>query len=329
MSQAIANPVTYSLDQLTPDILAAIQAGVEGNEMAGTDSVISDALSFPYLSLKGRLFRIKEGEEETPLGVEQAVVVLAHYPHGPRKTAKSYYAGDYEEGKSGPPDCMSFDGITPWSGISEPQNTACNGCEHNVWGSGKSGKGRACRDEYRLAVVRLEDIQAGVWSPLLLLVSPAALKGYRAFRKAVQSRNLPLNMVAVTLKFDERASYPLLTFPLNSIQLLDKSLLPKVIAEGNNPLAREMVGLPTSDTPVLPSPAPVQQAAPVAAAPVAVTPAAPAPAAPVQAEAPAPAAPAPVTPAPVQQVETLNPADDLDMDATLAALDAIAESEEG
>ncbi len=65
--------------------------------------------------------------------------------------AKSYWKKSLDDGGStGPPDCASVDGLTPYS--KEPVSQSCAACPLNKFGSAENGRGKACRDSKRLVV---------------------------------------------------------------------------------------------------------------------------------------------------------------------------------
>lgn len=71
---------------------------------------------------------------------------------------RSYYAREYDANDKSPPDCYSFDNITPHEKASNKQSDACESCEHNAWGSGPRGRGKACKEGMRLAFMRYDKI---------------------------------------------------------------------------------------------------------------------------------------------------------------------------
>ena len=237
-----------------PDNLKALFAAAMAETGEDKDDLSTGGQSFPVLSTRGKQFRIRRGEEETDLGDKQRVIIVGRYPHERRKTAKSFYLTAYDP-KAPPrgPDCMSFDGINPIGGYvlddetdeyvqRAPQAPSCEGCEHNVWGTGTNGKGRRCRDEYRLSVVRIEDAEQGNWTPLLFLVTPGAIKSYTTFRDLLKAQGVPLAAASVELSFDSKASVPVVVF--SGVQVVSPALMAQALSAGQQDAAREMLGLP-------------------------------------------------------------------------------------
>ena len=192
-----------ALNTLSPEMRALFaQVMEESGEDQGRQSA-AGATPSPRCPCGTRSSASRDNGEEVELGNEQRVVIVKHYPHEARKNAKSYYDVEYSEARRTGPACLSYDGINPIGGMRLMEDTgeliqlntqapSCEGCAFNVWGTGKGGNGRACRDEYRLAVVRYEDAEAGNWRPLLLLVGPSSLKGYKTFRAYLKEQGAPL-----------------------------------------------------------------------------------------------------------------------------------------
>ena len=103
------------------------------------------------LQNKANLISFKGGQlivDGTPVpGGEAEVLVLA------QQAERAYYLGVYDPNKTQVPACYSFDLLTPHPEASDPQCNTCEGCPHNKWGSARQGKGKACRESARVAIV--------------------------------------------------------------------------------------------------------------------------------------------------------------------------------
>ena len=80
-------------------------------------------------------------------GGEAEVYVLA------QQAERAYYEGEFDASKPQVPACYSFDLEAPHPEASDPQNTTCLGCPQNEWGTAARGRGKACRESARVAVV--------------------------------------------------------------------------------------------------------------------------------------------------------------------------------
>jgi hypothetical protein len=69
------------------------------------------------------------------------------------KPSRSYYASDYDpDAKGTAPDCFSNLGDKPEASASNRQAANCASCPKNIDGSGKNGKGKACRFSRKVAL---------------------------------------------------------------------------------------------------------------------------------------------------------------------------------
>ena len=81
----------------------------------------------------------------------------------------TYYGAKWEEGVKSPPICYAFgrpgeelaphESMQNFPEVFEPQHETCDGCKWNEWGSADTGRGKACQNRRRLAV-----IPAGMYS---------------------------------------------------------------------------------------------------------------------------------------------------------------------
>lgn len=82
-----------------------------------------------------------------PVGHETNVVVLDWVPE------RSYYGRPYDPNNTSPPDCYSYDDERPHPKAADPQHENCEECPHNAFGSATQGKGKACKQGARLALI--------------------------------------------------------------------------------------------------------------------------------------------------------------------------------
>lgn len=119
----------------------------------------------------GRFFSTRAGVlafDETPLPGNQMAVIIGSWC-----LENVYYEGDYDPEQRSPPTCFAFctdpgdkENMGP-----DPkqldhaaftiQNDTCSDCPQNQWGSAEKGRGKACGNRRRLAV-----IPAGVYTKL-------------------------------------------------------------------------------------------------------------------------------------------------------------------
>lgn len=99
----------------------------------------------------GTFKRIINGEQVgTAIRGEFNAIIVDVLP----KVSRSFYASDYNpEAKPTLPDCWSNLGDKPEDNVPNKQSANCADCHQNVLGSGKGGKGRACRFQRRVALL--------------------------------------------------------------------------------------------------------------------------------------------------------------------------------
>jgi hypothetical protein len=73
----------------------------------------------------------------------------------------AYYEGTYDPGAPRAPVCFAFseDGedMEPHENSHAKQNDTCDGCEKNEWGSADRGRGKACKNIRRVALLSISD----------------------------------------------------------------------------------------------------------------------------------------------------------------------------
>lgn len=209
--------------------------------------LMSGGGGFPVISIKGKVFHIKRGDEKTLITKPDApdepaasieVVILKAFPGG-GKTAKVYYDTGYSEGSDAAPTCYSNDGTAPAADAESPQAKSCASCVHNQWGSKiteNGAKGRACGDTKRLAVAPVGQLN----DPMLLRVPAASLKALSQFNDTLVKRGVPYQAVVTKVGFDYSVAHPALTF--KPIGFLDEASMAEVAQEVESDLVKQITG---------------------------------------------------------------------------------------
>ena len=290
---------------------------------------------FPFLSIKGKSFAVvrdgkrtivtRPDDPEAPANYVDAIFVKSN----PALT-KVFYLKGYEEGSAAKPDCFSNDGVRPDPGAPAPQAKSCTTCPHNAFGSGQNGKGKACADTRRVAVVALSSLD----DPMLLRIPAGSFKNLVKYTSHLSARNIKSVAAVLTrIKFDANEATPKLV--LSPRALLGPDVVAEVKRLAATDLVAQIVGLAPvphdedDDTPLdlpqvtmddvakavqapKPAPEPAEEPAKAAAPKRQAKPK-------VEVEAVAEAVVTPVKPTPVPPAKPSTPADD--MDSLNAALD--------
>lgn len=148
-----------------------------------------------FFSLQGGILSFNG----TPLENNQMAVVIADYV-----MENVFYEGRYDPNTPSPPMCYAFGrdekSMEPHRIVVEASNhqhDTCAGCPNNEWGSADEGRGKACRNIRRLALVPAgaldkdgrftmadaEYLQSATFGFLKLPVT--SVKGFAAFVKTV------------------------------------------------------------------------------------------------------------------------------------------------
>jgi hypothetical protein len=105
----------------------------------------------------GQFFSMKGGQlsfNDSPMpGNQMATVILDSI------FENVYYEGRYDPENPAPPTCFAFgrdENMSPHEVVvkaGQAQHSTCKGCPMNEWGSSEVGRGKACRNTRRLALI--------------------------------------------------------------------------------------------------------------------------------------------------------------------------------
>lgn len=311
----MANLIPFESAKMPASIAAAFNVSFD-------DFSSGQRSGFPVVSIKGKVFHIKRGDEKTLVTKPDApdepaasieVVVLKTHPG----VAKTYYSKGFTEGNVEKPDCYSNDGVAPAADAQAAQAKKCATCPHNQWGSkitedGK--KAKSCADVKRLAVAPAGQVN----DPMLMRVPAASLKTWDAYVDLLKKRGVPPPAVVTKIGFDYTVAHPALTFkPIGFIteemaaeikEVLDSDTVQSIIGGApagvvdDEPFEQSAPAKAEPEAPAKPKAAAKPKSAALAAV-VEEAEAEPAPVKKVKIEAEAEAAPAPKAAAKVVEVE--------------------------
>jgi len=223
------------------DTLPAHIAALESDLQAYTAGIGGGG--FPFLSIKGKSFSVvRDGQRnivtrpddpESPANYVEVVFIKSN-----PGMSKVFYLKGYEEGSAAKPDCFSNDGVRPDPGSTSPQAKNCAACPHNVFGSGQSGKGKACSDTKRVAVAALTALD----DPMLLRVPAGSFKNLAKYASYLGSHNIKSMAAVVTrIKFDAAEATPKLEFSPRAF--LAEDTMATVAEIAGSELVAQIIGL--------------------------------------------------------------------------------------
>jgi len=240
------------------------------------------------MSIRGKHFHVRRGGQEKTLppvisqdprtGEVQArsLVNIVIIKAGPHLSKTFYVAGYNPDGNYTPPDCASANGVVPDANIKvlpDPkmggkQNDDCPSCPHNRFNTAKQGRGKACQDNKRLAVVPYPDMKNAVdGGPMLLRLPPSAFSGLAELQAQLLQQGYRYYGVIMQVSFDESLEFPLPIF--TPIGVLNDHEVTEVLAMQESPIVDLILGSeeggvldePVESVQTVPAqPQPVQQA---------------------------------------------------------------------
>jgi len=129
--------------------------------------------------------------------------------------SKTYYEEAYDEDNPTPPTCFALKpnstNIAPHEDIKDAQAETCAECWANEWASGR-GRGKACSDKNRLAVLHAEDLDGDLMYLEVPVTSGAAFNKY--IKGLTKAAELPCYAVLTRFEMDDHADYQKLIFTL-------------------------------------------------------------------------------------------------------------------
>ena len=241
MSQAIVVPASFN-----GTVAAAFQGQQAADDLSGGITGGYGLIKYRgkvwSIQYQGNSVNLMRDDGDGPRGSIDVVIVRAN-----ANLSKTWYENGWDESNSNPPDCASANGVTPDNGVPKKQATVCAMCPRNAWGSAPNGgKGKACGDHRRLAVVPLTDLtNEHFGGPLLLRCPAASLQDMAAFDARYKQLGYPYFTMGIKISFDPQESFPKFQFaairPLAEpeaqiiVQLRDDPRTMRVVNEGAAP----------------------------------------------------------------------------------------------
>lgn len=175
-------------------------------ELAGLSKRVAPP-SGNRISLKGKVFTLPDGSSDK--GPFAAVIL-------DWRCVNRYYEGIYNSQSPKPPICWAtskrVDDLAPGDDVKAPKADSCDTCPMNEWGSSPTGKGKACKNTRRLAVVPAD--ATGDTEIMVLDVSPTGLKNFDNYVNSLgagEHGQLPIEVVT-HVGFNPAMDYPTLVF---------------------------------------------------------------------------------------------------------------------
>lgn len=112
------------------------------------------------------------------------VVILDHVHEN------SYYPGRFDPTNTKPPVCFALgrgngEDLAPHENSSDPQSDICAECPMNEWGSSDYGKGKACKNSRRLALLDESALEEGEGDVMYLKLPVTSVKNWSNYVKSL------------------------------------------------------------------------------------------------------------------------------------------------
>jgi len=183
-----------------------------------------------YISIRGKNFSFQGAVLEDPLKV-----VAIDYGF-----ENALYEGKWDPETPQPPVCFAvaktLDDLAPHESSPKPQAESCRECPHNQFGTADTGKGKACKNSIRLALLSTatKKFDAGYVEkadPALMRLPPTSTKHFRGYlKKVTEGLQLPLFSIVTALSFDEEATTPVV-IPQFEEEISDRKTLTALIGK--------------------------------------------------------------------------------------------------
>lgn len=108
----------------------------------------SSTVSSQFISTRGGVLTFNDAQMPN----NEVVVIILDYI-----LENVWYPGPYDPDSPQSPMCFAFGKdeklLAPHAEAADPQNDVCAGCVQNAWGTADRGRGKACRNTRRLAMI--------------------------------------------------------------------------------------------------------------------------------------------------------------------------------
>jgi hypothetical protein len=138
-----------------------------------------------FMSIRGGILAF----QGTPVpGNKMLAVVLADI------FENAWYKEEFDADNPTPPNCYAFgddeQSMAPHAQAEDKQSDACSGCEKNKFGTAEKGRGKACKNGVRMAVMHADSLKGDVTKDAqvaFLKVPPTSLPGWAQYVKSLEN----------------------------------------------------------------------------------------------------------------------------------------------
>lgn len=206
---------------------------------------------YPQIKLKGTRFRIIDGDADQILKTTEINVAILRAKEKPERV---FYVGAFNPDEERSPDCKSTNGVVPDADSVCKQNSSCEGCSQNAWGTGKAAdgtpsKGKACKERKLIVVAPISPNGVITEKAFGLSIPPASISSYGSYISQLKLHGIKVpGMVITTIGFKEDSNFPTLTFSYGGTLALSEA--GKAIKLMVSPEVASIINKETSAAPI-------------------------------------------------------------------------------
>lgn len=180
--------------------------------LAAEDASREPAAAGNNISTRGHKFSLGGSVIDNPM----KVIILDY------SFENAFYSEAYDPDSPASPTCFAVakkeDDLAPdYEKVPDPVNETCEGCENNEFGSADSGRGKACKNGRKLALISADVKELTpeyiAQTPVAYIrVSPSGIRHWSGYVKKLKSAlDAPVCGVITELDFDPDSDQPVLT----------------------------------------------------------------------------------------------------------------------
>lgn len=172
------------------------------------ETVAGERSGYPWIQVKlSKEFYLAGAKIASPLNV---IALSSAFDYG-------WYANPFDGMDShASPDCFAIGRelpLRPHASAPNPQSDLCTSCPHDKFETAENGRGKACRQRVRLALMTADDADQIAF----LRMPPTSIGNWAAFVRQMKAQGLPPYAAVCAIGFNATASYPKLTFTISRL----------------------------------------------------------------------------------------------------------------
>lgn len=166
------------------------------------------------IGIKGKKFKFKD----EVIGRVASFVIVDFI------RANKFYDEPFHEDEITLPACMALsvtgEEMAPLDGVPNRQHEQCDGCEQNAWGSADVGRGKACAEQYVLAVLAVDpsnkDEDYSNCPMAMITCPPTSKKNFGTYVRELEDKTGRPPLAFLTeFAFDDDFDHPVLMFEVD------------------------------------------------------------------------------------------------------------------